>query len=83
MVGSRRSTGYSMNVRLFLIFCLNFAGMTVIGWLLYLFFKFMLRVAQHFLSVDLMNEFDKTAMATIAVFVFVILMAVVARRSKK
>jgi len=71
-----------MNMRVFAIFCRDLVSITLAGWLLYLSCKFGLRVAQYFLSIDLMNEFDKSAMATIAALVFIVLIIVVSVRNK-
>jgi hypothetical protein len=55
------------------IFVLDFAIATLCGWLVYLFCKYGLSYTQHFLAIDVLNEFDKVAMATCAAFVVIFL----------
>ena len=62
-----------MSHRGYRIFVLDFVVATLCGWLVYLFCKYSLSYGQRFLAIDVLNEFDKVAMATCAAFVVILL----------
>ncbi len=71
-----------MKLRALLVFCLNFAGATLGGWLVYLLVKFILGRGQRMLDVAILNEFDKVALALIAAFAFVLVILSARRRNQ-
>lgn len=53
---------------------LDFFLATLCAWVVYLFGKYGLSYTQRFLGIDILNEFDKVAMATCAAVAAIILM---------